>query len=81
MKQRQEPVDPIRLCDAATAVLHALAEVAERRGEPWPYEAPAASAAKQPPCLSDFTRREIEEATAFLIRLGILETPRADGAR
>jgi hypothetical protein len=65
--------DPLRLIAAADSVLFALGEVAASRGEPWPYpsEFPAAVAP-----LADFTRVEIEEATAFLIRGGILEAAR-----
>ena len=39
-----------------------------------PYPPSLMGTSAQPDCLSDFTRFEVEEATSFLIRLGVLET-------
>jgi hypothetical protein len=77
MKKQQERITPDRLVDAATAVLEAVAEVREELGEVNIDPAALMGAAHQPRCLCDFTKFEVEEATAFLTRLGYLEsTPR-----
>jgi hypothetical protein len=59
-----------RLCQAAEAILHAVATLAEdgiARPAPEILGSPV-----QPACLSDFTRAEVVEAAAFLHRLGVL---------
>lgn len=78
MARHSKSIDPLRLCDAAEAVLHAVIEVAERKGaaglEPeWPNPVDLIGAPDQPAVLNDYTRFEIEEATMFLIRLGVIE--------
>lgn len=61
-----------RLCEAAEAILHAVATLAED-GSAHPI-APTEilGSPVQPACLSDFTREEVVEAAAFLHRLGVL---------
>ena len=73
MKKQSEPITPDRLVDAATAVLAAVAEVREELGEVGIYPPDLMGSAHQPRCLCEFTRFEVEEATAFLLRMGYLE--------
>lgn len=78
MARQGRSIDPLRLCDAAEAVLQAVIEVAERRSaaglQPeWPNPVDLLGAADQPAVLNDYSRHEVEEATMFLIRLGIIE--------
>lgn len=59
-----------RLCQAAEAILSAVAMLAEDGiAKPAPE---ILGSPVQPACLSDFTREEVVEAAAFLHRLGIL---------
>lgn len=75
-----EEINADRLCDAATAVLRAMVEYAdEHRGE-WPYPPDLMGAPDQPRVLCDYTRFEVEEATAFLVRMGVLELPTSQGS-
>ncbi len=76
MKKQQERITPDRLVDAATAVLQAVAEVREELGEVDIFPPDLMGATHQPRCLCDFTKFEVEEATAFLVRLGYLESLR-----
>lgn len=72
-------LDPLRLVEAAEASLQAAAECNQRTGD-WPYPADLMGAPEQPQCLSPFTKWEIQEACAFLVRLGVLERPRRRAA-
>lgn len=75
MASEETQLSPQRLFDAAEAALLAAAQSPSKRERPHP---PALMGTlRQPRCLDEFARWEIEEATAFLIRLGILESPRA----
>ena len=76
MGQQNEQLSPERLCDAASAALAAAVEVAEQRGGAWPYPADLMGSPEQPECLCAFTRFEIEQASEFLVRLGMIESPR-----
>lgn len=64
-----------RLCDAADAALDALVDAAGRTGRvpAWPANLVGPDA---PACLRGYTRDEIEQAGAFLVRLGAIEHPR-----
>ena len=73
MKKQTERITPDRLVDAATAVLQAVAEVREELGEVDINPPDLMGSPHQPRCLCEFTRWEVEEATAFLLRLGYLE--------
>ena len=72
-KQHDNKITPDRLVDAATAVLQAVAEVREELGEVNVSAPDLMGAPNQPRCLCEFTKYEVEEASAFLIRLGYLE--------
>ncbi len=62
-----------RLCEAAEAALRAAADVAEYTGGPWPYPADLMGSPLQPDWLSEFTKFEIEAASEFLVRMGLIE--------
>jgi len=66
-------MDPERLCDAAEAALKAVAEVSERNGGRWVYPSDIMSGSAHPACLNGFTRFEIEQASQFLARMGVIE--------
>ena len=65
-------IDPMRLIDAADAVGVALAEVADASTGRCPYPPAMLEMDEHPECLDEFTAEELEEATAFLCRLGFL---------
>jgi hypothetical protein len=73
MKKQHEQLTPDRLVDAATAVLAAVAEVRDELGDVAINPTELMGAPNQPRCLCEFTRFEVDEATAFLLRLGYLE--------
>jgi hypothetical protein len=73
MKKQHEQLSPDRLVDAATAVLAAVAEVREELGDVAINPTELMGSPNQPRCLCDFTRYEVDEATAFLLRMGYLE--------
>jgi hypothetical protein len=72
-----EHIDPERLCDAAEAALKAVAEVSERNGGRWIYPLDIMSNPLRPACLKGFTTEEIDQASRFLVRMGIIEPRRA----
>src|SRR5262245_45607453 len=80
MTNPREQLSADRLCEASNAVVRAIRELMEEgRGEGITarqvrYPPSLMGTWAQPGCLSDFTRFEVEEATCFLIRLGVLET-------
>jgi hypothetical protein len=84
MASRKEELSADRLCAASAAVLRAVKEITDERGQgaksgrtpvaPYPPDLMGSTA--QPACLSDFTKYEVIEATAFLIRMGFLQYPR-----
>lgn len=73
----REEIDAERLCNAASVILRACVEFAEEHNGLWPYPPALLGAPNQPRAMCDLTRFEVEEGTAFLIRLGILEMPKA----
>lgn len=80
MARTNDKLTPDRLIEAAEASLLAAVETAEDTGRPWPYPAELMGKPEQPDCLAPFTRWEIQEACAFLVRLGVLERPRTKRA-
>jgi len=74
MKKQREQIDPDRLITASIAVLRAVTEASGRDGADV-YPPDLMGAPDQPRCLCDFTKWEVAEATAFLIRLGYLSAP------
>ena len=67
-----EQIQPRRLLDAADAVLQAVLEVAEELNGSYVHPPKIMGSAIQPECLCDFTMNEVEQATHFLVRLGVL---------
>jgi hypothetical protein len=76
MKKQHEQMTPDRLVDAATAVLQAVAEIHQDFSNVEVFPPDLMGTPNQPRCLCDFTKWEVQEATAFLMRLGYLERPR-----
>jgi hypothetical protein len=72
MKRQHDKITPDRLIDASMAVLRAVAEVSEELGGTPLYAPDLMGSAMQPAYLADFTKYEVEEATAFLERMGML---------
>jgi hypothetical protein len=79
MAKHKDNLEPERLIEAAEASLLAAIESADTGG-PWPYPADLMGSPAQPECLESFTKWEIQEACAFLVRLGVLERPRTKRA-
>ena len=71
----KDHLDPERLFEVAEACLVAAVEIADYTGGPWPYPVELMGSSLEPACLSPFTRSEVQEASEFLVRLGILERP------
>ncbi|MDX9910502.1 MAG: hypothetical protein RBS39_01585 [Phycisphaerales bacterium] len=69
---RGEEIDADRLFAASEAVVLAVSELAAAGVERCPYPPSLLGTPDQPECLADFTRHELEEATAFLVRMGVL---------
>lgn len=76
MASFKERLDPERLVEAAEAALLAAVENAGDTGGPWAYPPDLMGRPDQPACLVPFTRWEIQQASEFLVRLGMLESPR-----
>lgn len=69
---RSEMIDPERLIQATDAVIEALQEL-ERNNKATIYPPDLMGAPDQPAVLCNYTRYEVEEATHFLTRMGIIE--------
>ncbi|MFN7022260.1 MAG: hypothetical protein ACK4WH_13160 [Phycisphaerales bacterium] len=78
-RDQRDEIKPERLCDAAEAALRAVVEAAQHNGGRWEYPADLMSAPLHPVCLNGFTLDEIEQASRFLVRMGIIE-PRKNRA-
>ncbi len=76
MARPTQQLSPQRLFEAAEATLVAAAQLAHVR-EQGVHVPELMGTARQPRCLDEFVRWEIEEAAAFLLRLGLLEQPPA----
>jgi hypothetical protein len=79
MSLSSDKIQPERLLDAADAVLHAVVEVAEEFNGHYVHPPRLMGSKLQPACLCEFYVFEVEEATNFLVRLGVLpaEAPSA----
>lgn len=75
-----ESIEPERLCDAAEAALHAVVDVAQHNGGRWLYPADLMRTPGHPVYLDAFSRNEIEQASQFLVRMGIIEPRRTNKA-
>lgn len=75
MSAPRPQLHPDRLIQAAEAALASVQEVAEMTGGPWPYPPDLMGSPVQPDRLADFTKWEIEQATDFLVRMGMIASP------
>jgi hypothetical protein len=69
----EDQLSPERLLEAAEVALEAARDVAEYTGGPMPYPADLMGSELQPDCLARFTKYEIEQASLFLVRMGLLD--------
>jgi hypothetical protein len=76
MNMSKKPVDPERLVEAAIEVMRVCAEYAQSHGGLSAHPADILLRADAPRSLSVFSKHEVEEATAFLVRMGYLEPTR-----
>jgi hypothetical protein len=67
-----EQIQPERLLEAADAILEAVIEVAEVHDGLYLHPPQLLGTTFQPLSLRAFTAFEVEEATRFLVRLGVL---------
>jgi hypothetical protein len=81
MSLPSEQIPPERLLDAADAVLEAVIEVADVHDGLYLHPTQLLGTTFQPLSLREFTAFEVQEATRFLVRLGVLpaEAPSAPG--
>ncbi len=77
MREPHEEISAERLIEAADAVIVAVSEQVQAHGVS-PYPPDMLGSADQPEALLQFTRVEVEEATAFLVRLGVLQARTAE---
>lgn len=73
MSSRHERIETHRLFEAAEAVLLAVSRMSQEPHRDSPFKGMRAEATPRPPVLAEFSRTEIEAATMFLIRLGVLD--------
>ena len=77
MDAKNNQLDPDRLFEATNAVMEALeAWAIEHKGQRL-YPPDMMGTPDQPRALCDFSRFEIQEATDFLVRMGIIEIKKA----
>jgi hypothetical protein len=72
MSTRKNNLSPQRLVEASEAALLAAAEAPINERGVQPHVLEVLGTPNQPDCLSCFTRDEIEQACAFLTRLGFM---------
>jgi hypothetical protein len=72
MNPPSEQIQPERLLDAADAVLEAIIEVADEHDGLYLHPPELLGTTLQPLCLREFTPFEVQEATQFLVRLGVI---------
>lgn len=80
MNAPREQITPERLVEAAIATLKAVEEYAAEHAGRAIYPTDLLGSAEQPRVMCDFTRFEVEEAAAFLVRMGFIE-PRPKAAK
>jgi len=72
MNNPRKQLESDRLFQAAEAVMVALSELPAKRAKPITYERDFIGTSDEPKACFGFTVNEIEEAQAFLVRLGYL---------
>ncbi|MGE3107467.1 MAG: hypothetical protein AB7G11_00550 [Phycisphaerales bacterium] len=78
MSTGEQRMNADRLFETSEAVLQAVSETltaiaGKKRRAPYPPSLMGSQ--REPACLSTFSKSEVEQATAFLCRLGYLELP------
>lgn len=76
MNNPRKQLDSDRLFQAAEAVMVALSEIPADHAQPITYERDFIGTADEPKGCWGFTVQEVEEAQAFLVRLGYLSVSR-----
>ena len=76
MPRPREEISTERLFAAVEASLKATAELRAFAGGLSPYPPDLMGTPSQPECLAEFTKHEVGEACAFLVRMGVLSPPR-----
>jgi hypothetical protein len=71
MARHEAPIDPERLMLAVDAIFFAF-EVLVTEGRPLRHPLELMASSDRPVSLADFSRREIDEASRFLERMGML---------
>lgn len=70
-KPTSKTLSPERLFEAAEAALAGAEEIARRTGHPSPHPADLIGTQNMPEALKGFSRDEMDQACAFLVRLGV----------
>lgn len=73
MNAPREQLSPERLVEVAIGVMKACEEYAAEHGGRVIYPTELLGSPDQPRIMTDYTRFEVEEAAAFLVRMGYLE--------
>ena len=79
MSLSSEQLQPERLLDAADAVLEAVIEVKRDFDGLYVHPPQLMGSKLQPECLCEFYVFEVEEATKFLVRLGVIPAEATSG--
>ena len=77
MDAKREQLDPDRLFEATNAVMEAMEAWAIEHHGKRVYPPDMMGATDQPKALCAFSRFEVQEATDFLVRMGIIEIKKA----
>ncbi len=72
MNSPSEEIAPRRLVEAADACLQAVSEVADDLSGSYVHPPRLMGTTIQPDCLREYTPFEVQQATEFLVRLGLL---------
>ena len=72
MTSPSEEITPGRLVEAADACLQAVSEVADDLNGSYVHPPRLMGTTIQPACLREYTSFEVQQATDFLVRLGLL---------
>jgi hypothetical protein len=73
MNAPREQLNPDRLVEVAIGVMKACEEYAAEHNGNIMYPTELLGSPEQPRIMMDYTRFEVEEAAAFLVRMGYLE--------
>ncbi len=77
MNTRRDQLEPDRLFEATNAVMAALDEWATEHKGSTIYPLDMMGTPEQPRPLCDFTLFEVQQASEFLVRMGMIQPPHA----